>query len=598
MKKQMIALCTVILIVISIVLWKNPFLVTSKYGTSIDQLDTTLQWTYVNEQLIEPQHAAEAYKKGMPVTIPDVFEDRYGTEKMYGTYISKMTIPDELIGKKIAFFIPFEYGNYRFYVNDELLLENGKVETSKEKQKPVIIPSLSSRTFHEKEIYIVMQLSNYHSKRGGFTQKIQVGPAEEMLKRHYTTVLFHFFLSGAICAVGIFSLLIGSFKRTRGTAFPFALLCFTIGIRAFFGRPFNYAETVIDVPWLVASKIESLGSVFSFFFVFMLLKMIVQPKRVKFVSGLIYVTFAIQTVIILTTDPAIYQYTFLVPISIFFLTIASFMIQGIRKRSQLRKSRFAHLIGIVLLLAAGLHDMIVVYFVLDRPMLLQIIMALYALFGVFVLSWKYRYNFEKTLQLHNELMLLNLSLDQKIQDRTDALRVANEQLERLAWRDALTGIANRHTFDIQIQSYFDEAKEKRLPLGLLMIDLDNFKKYNDYYGHVKGDQLLQRVVDEMKKNVPSDSIFARYGGEEFAIIWPKTTTNALERLGNHLVASIAEAHIEHVRNEHQIVTLSIGGYLMDDSDDFAQVQSFIHTADEALYEAKNTGKNQCVIRVS
>lgn len=595
MKKQMIALCTIILVVISIVLWKNPFLVSSKYGTSIEQLDPTLEWKYVNQQMVAPEFAVTAYEKGEHVTIPDLLNERYGTPEGYGTYIAKWTLPQDMIAKPIAFFIPFEYGNYKLYINGDLIAQNGTVEKTKAAQKPVMTPVLISKKLYTNEVYIVMQLSNFHSKRGGFTQSIQVGEAEMMLQRHYTTVLFHFFLTGAICAVGIFSLLIGSFKRKKGTALPFALLCFTIGIRSFFGRPFNYSITIIDIPWLVAAKIESIGSLLAFFFILTLLNYVVAPKHFKWVNRFIIILFGLQLGIILLTDPKVYQYTFIIPIAVALIASFVLIVKGLLKIRYMSLTKWSHLISAILLLIAGIHDIITVYFVLERPIILQLIMALYALFGVFVMSWQYRSNIEQTMQLHRELSTLNLSLEHKIQQRTNALRVANAQLEKLAWRDALTCIANRHTFDIQIQQYFDDVYAKKQSVGLLMIDIDNFKKYNDYYGHVRGDTLLKQVVEQMQAVLPNDAVFARYGGEEFAVIVPNATNEKLKALGDLLVSTIAESRIEHAGHDLKIVTISIGGYVMTPADAFDKVEAWIHTADEALYRVKNNGKNQCLI---
>lgn len=148
-------------------------------------------------------------------------------------------------------------------------------------------------------------------------------------------------------------------------------------------------------------------------------------------------------------------------------------------------------------------------------------------------------------------------------------------------------------FENQILSP-QEAKLKRTPLSLLLIDLDYFKLYNDYYGHVKGDMLLQSIVTTINEVLPEEALFSRYGGEEFAIIFPNASKAQMDALGETLVQVVAAKHYEHSQHPLGIATISIGGYTMMPDDDFTSEKQLIKLSDDHLYEAKHNGKNRFI----
>ncbi|WP_447785908.1 sensor domain-containing diguanylate cyclase [Pseudomonas germanica] len=169
---------------------------------------------------------------------------------------------------------------------------------------------------------------------------------------------------------------------------------------------------------------------------------------------------------------------------------------------------------------------------------------------------------------------------------------SNRQLELLAMKDALTGLANRRCFDQTLATEARRAQRDGSSLALLMIDIDYFKRFNDALGHVAGDACLQavaRVLDECVRR-PSDLV-ARYGGEEFAVIMPATDIDGAAVVAQLIIERLQQANIAHPSSPVARVSLSIG-IAAARASRLDPAHGLIESADQALYQAKTAGRNR------
>ena len=185
----------------------------------------------------------------------------------------------------------------------------------------------------------------------------------------------------------------------------------------------------------------------------------------------------------------------------------------------------------------------------------------------------------------------NRTLEAQVEERTRALEEANTRLEALGNTDSLTGIANRRSFDRIVALEWNRARRAVTPLGLVMLDVDLFKHFNDLYGHLAGDSCLQLLARAMTQAArrPGE-IVARYGGEEFVVVLPDTNEHdALEaaRRIQHEVWSLA---LPHAGTAPGIVTVSLGVVSLVPSRELAP-DDLVRQADAALYRAKQSGRN-------
>ncbi|MCK5542403.1 MAG: diguanylate cyclase [Desulfobacterales bacterium] len=178
------------------------------------------------------------------------------------------------------------------------------------------------------------------------------------------------------------------------------------------------------------------------------------------------------------------------------------------------------------------------------------------------------------------------------------LNRAYATIRKQALFDSLTEIPNRRNFSDNIAVEFMRSKRDKNPISLIMCDIDNFKAYNDTYGHSKGDACLKKVAQGIKNSLKRPSDFcARYGGEEFIVLLPDTSLNGVKHVAEKIRSNIEKMKIPHKNSlPAKIVTLSLGVTTSDGVtlDSNASHEKLIRHADIAMYKAKEKGKNQVV----
>lgn len=172
------------------------------------------------------------------------------------------------------------------------------------------------------------------------------------------------------------------------------------------------------------------------------------------------------------------------------------------------------------------------------------------------------------------------------------LEELNRTLSQLAMQDGLTGLSNRRHFDHSLATEMNRARREHACMSLLMIDIDFFKRYNDRYGHQRGDDCLKTVAQTIQACTqrPGD-IAARYGGEEFAVILPECDAEGAKNVAAHICQSVRDRHLEHEDSPHKQVTVSIGIATTYSPPPDAEADKLLRTADMALYESKTSGRD-------
>jgi diguanylate cyclase (GGDEF)-like protein/hemerythrin-like metal-binding protein len=187
---------------------------------------------------------------------------------------------------------------------------------------------------------------------------------------------------------------------------------------------------------------------------------------------------------------------------------------------------------------------------------------------------------------------LNENLEQRVAERTSDLMAANQKLGELSATDGLTGLANRRRLDEVLADECARAQRASQMLALIMLDVDHFKMYNDHYGHQAGDECLRMVANAMRTSArrPSD-LAARYGGEEFVVIAPDNDGDSAFKLAEGIRRSVEALAIPHAQSPMGLVTVSLGvAVLMPDAG--WKPEDLLRLADDALYRAKNDGRNR------
>lgn len=199
-------------------------------------------------------------------------------------------------------------------------------------------------------------------------------------------------------------------------------------------------------------------------------------------------------------------------------------------------------------------------------------------FVAWLLERQERLNFVQSLLLHHEMSEREL---------------LNAKLDKMARQDLLSKLANRRHFDEVLADEWERSKREKHYLGLLFIDVDHFKAYNDHYGHLAGDLCISRVGEVLKGALlrPAD-MAARYGGEEFVVLLPNTEIEGARKVAKRILSAIDALAIPHQSSPTAAnLTVSIGITALR-PDQWAGPKTLLDTADKALYEAKSSGRHQ------
>ncbi len=179
----------------------------------------------------------------------------------------------------------------------------------------------------------------------------------------------------------------------------------------------------------------------------------------------------------------------------------------------------------------------------------------------------------------------------RIQRLTDQLHEAKDRLAEMAVTDPLTSLGNRRALVEQLDREFSRSRRYDSPFSVFMLDIDWFKRINDTHGHAVGDDVLVLVSEILRNTIRQSDVVGRYGGEEFMVVAAETSHARAGALAERLRARV---ELESKRVDLPAVTLSIGVASTDVCRETASVQDLVDLADEALYQAKRTGRNRCV----
>jgi diguanylate cyclase (GGDEF)-like protein len=200
---------------------------------------------------------------------------------------------------------------------------------------------------------------------------------------------------------------------------------------------------------------------------------------------------------------------------------------------------------------------------------------------------------DRLQRMQSQLQDYSYNLEIKVSQRTAELEQANRDLLRLANLDGLTGVANRRCFDDYLRKQWQQLELLKQPISLLIVDVDYFKPYNDYYGHQAGDECLKQLAQTLSSLAtrPQDLV-ARYGGEEFVILLPNTPIEGACKIAETILNRLRQQQLPHLRSQvAQTVTVSMGiSWLIPEPE--TSLDSLIEMADRALYQAKQAGRDR------
>jgi diguanylate cyclase (GGDEF)-like protein len=552
-------------------------------------------WQYYPGQFITQPSSV---LKSTSVSLPISFKELTGSNETYGTFIGHFKIPKEYIGRRIAIFIPNQYGAYRLYLNGDFVLRLGEIGKDTTTHLTENAPRIAFMVVKKEYFTLTIQASNFDPLHGGLENPMRIGTSKTITRQFEQLMMSIGLVCGAVLGVGIFTLMFSIFQGKIGRSsirvFVFGIFILFLALHNLFSAP--YAYTVFtDISWIWGRRLEFLFTYFAV--VFFLSYMILLNQRylhpiIYFVAMLVL---GINIVVTVFTSPEIFERLAFYSSLFSVVVILNFAYGFYLTLKTKEKYSTINLWAVVLLCVTFVHDFLLTLHLIESFNLSFISTSFYALLVMFQQSRNFARHTSYIEQLNNNLLELNSSLDQRVQERTLQLHQLNEQLERQIQIDALTGAFNRRALNAEIQRLFTLTQNhSNSTLAFAMLDVDYFKNYNDYYGHLKGDVILQDLVKMIQHALPPSAYVARYGGEEFAIILHNVPSEVVLKVLQQVLNAVRQAQLEHVNrpDQKQYVTLSMGVAWMDQNHPYADIHELMKAADVQLYAAKGAGRDQ------
>lgn len=468
----------------------------------------------------------------------------------YATFRLLIKLPPD--GELKACNIPYMSTAYRLWLNGKLIAENGQVGINRDDMKPEYRTMTMPLWIDGQNAELVLQVSNFYHRRGGFWQSIEMGNLPQVMAKAQKSLAANMFLFGSFMLMGLYHLGMFLFDRKNRIALFFSLFNILISLRSLLVGDVPITRFLPGLNWEILIKAEYLTMYLAVPVILHFVRALYREETnvliyhiYLFLGGIFSLLVLVTPVRVFSRSLLIYQ-IILISALIFIFFI---LIQAVRHKR----------IGAVYLLAVA--PLVILATLNDVLYYNQLVKtANLSPWGVFV-------------------FILTQSL---------VIAGQNKRTQELAVRDPLTKIYNRNYLYPELEHQVKHAKQGGYPLSLVVTDLDNFKMYNDSYGHLNGDKLLKTVAEYLKKNIRSMDVLARFGGDEFVLLFPYTEYEETRLLMERLVGNLKNV----LGAEADFVSLSYGISCFPRHGE--EINTLLEIADKALYIAKEE-RNQLKI---
>lgn len=573
------------------------------------------EWEFYWNEHLTPEDFREAEKKKPDyINVPGswntyITEGKKTSGNGYATYRLLFETRDSA---KLGLKIPRMFTAYQLWVNGEQIASAGTVGKNRADMSPQYLPQVALFSSRQGENEIVIQLSNFNHRSGGMLENIVIGSEKQILDMRYQKIAREFLLFGSLMIVGLYHIILFCFRKANLSPLYFGLFCLFLAVRTLLVGERMFIYFFPHFSWEIAHKLQTLTfyigvpMIVTFFNV--VFPTHFHHRIVRVIQGIaaVFVALVLLTPVrIFTVVNPGYQIFTLCVIVYLIITFIKIILQ---------KNRDGWLIvmGGIAIVLTSLNDILFLSIWLNDnslPLLRSIIRtdnlsAVGQLIFVFansiVLAKRFSNSLEHEENMTQELKEINQNLDYLVKKRTEALdesrrelEKANHTLAQIARRDSLTGLWNRRYFDETIEVEWRRCLRHKKSIALMMLDIDFFKEYNDYYGHLAGDDCLIMIAQEVRAIFRrSTDLTTRFGGEEFIIIMPEAEKDEAITMADRVLKRIHELNIPHESSPViSRVSVSIGVTSMV-PEHHRSSKELLLMADKALYQAKRAGRNQ------
>lgn len=526
----------------------------------------------------------------------------------YATYELQLTLPENT--PELALRLTTVSSAFALYANGVRIAKAGKIGASPNTTQSASKPQVIELPLDTDTLTLRIGVANFAHARGGLWEPVILGGKETLQRDRLRSIAIAAGLASAALMLGLYHLFSWLLRREDYSALVFSLLCAVLAVRIISVNEILILELLPSLSYLAHSRIEYLSLLLLMTLALLFFRQVAGedlPKR--WLLALILPCAGYGLTILVAPVSVFSAYLFVVHIlAVVMSCMAVIAIFRAIRRGLPGIWLYAFSVGLLMLVTA--HDIVVSSYPQIPSLDLGVGDKHLVAFGFFaVLCVQALVLARRTATAMRELKIRSKQLtmakdklnsyahdlETRVNERTSDLAAANTKLERLSRIDGLTSLYNRREFDSRLASAWAEHMRTEMPLSLALIDVDNFKGYNDRYGHSAGDDALIAIAQTLQSAVrrPLD-LLARYGGEEFVVLLPNTDLPAATQLAERMRVAIEELGLEHADSVAPVVTISLGiACAVPRQGDNAG--AIVDAADQAMYDAKNGGRNRVSI---
>ncbi len=556
-------------------------------------------WEFYWQKRLNLQEKDKQY-----ITVPSTWTSKkdlpgYG----YATY--RLVIDHLEKNSEYALVIPSVSTSYDLWIDGVLVASAGKPSVNKETTIPYYLPQKVYFSTMSTKAEIVMQVSNFHYRDGGIWESIYFGTAKQIEDREIDILAYQMIILGCLLLSGLYHVVLFILRRQNRAVLFFSLVCFIVCIRILVTDKIMLINFFPEIPWSMIVRLEYLTYYTSVPLFCWVLHTIypnyISNKFCKFFT-ILSIVFSLQ--VLFTEIPTFTKY--IVIFQVFTLLGIIYVTFGLIKALK-DKQEGALIVNVcaAFLSLTVINDILSLYSIIQTYRLSSLGLFVFIFSQSYIIANRSAKAFSEMERVSNELALLNITLEEKVIERTKSLERSKEELEKInvqlkswSFQDQLTQIPNRRYFDEVFDQEWGLATQNKSPLAVIYFDIDHFKLYNDSYGHEAGDECLRQVATTLRENlIKFNGFVARMGGEEFVAILSDVDEASLQEICEACRKNIHSLKIPHEASPlEKEVTVSVGAALVVPNEK-VKGRELINAADESLYEAKEKGRNQVYINL-
>lgn len=544
--------------------------------------------------------------------VPGTLASVSGKSEGFGTLAFTVNIPDAKPGMLLGLRTQCLSSAATLFINGKQVGSQGVPGTTIETERSLYYPVDSFFEYQSGGSEVIIHLSNFHDLEP-IIKGFFIGTADQIRYLTMKALARDLFILGGLLVMGVKYFHFYYCRPAEREYLFFSLLCITIGLRSLLVGQRFLLQLYPDISWGFFSRtvliLFYLAGWSYFSFIRELYRQQFSQKwyhAVTIITGLaVTVTFILSNRL---SELLILPFEVLLVAMLAYCLVLS--ICSYQQNKEISRAVIGSFLAVFLCVA---NDILNSYSIIDTDSFSSIGVFLMVLMHSSVLSTRYALAATRSENLLTELKHINETLEQRVENRTQALdqannklkltnqilSEANQRLEVLTAADPLTGIPNRRGLEKHLGTLLKSPFQGRGFINICMLDLDHFKLYNDTYGHVHGDQCLVLIAELLQRSVTDcGGIASRLGGEEFALAFISDNEVSADSRLKSLITGVRELSIPHTSSPTaSIVTLSAGciSYPLPCN---ATVTEVIEAADKLMYQAKHMGRNRYLIECS